>query len=112
MPHYAGSWSNEHHSQQHCQPQRLSGGGRRLLGQGQGRLSGSGASTLAPTCPACCAADRQVHGGNPHDCLHSIPLSPDLLPLQNKPDLYMYGMLCALLATGIWLIVATYFEVS
>jgi len=30
---------------------------------------------------------------------------------QNKPDLYMYGMLCAMLATGIWLIVATYFEV-
>ncbi|KAI7842860.1 hypothetical protein COHA_003478 [Chlorella ohadii] len=29
---------------------------------------------------------------------------------RNKPDLYMYGMLCALLATGIWLIVATYFE--
>jgi hypothetical protein len=29
---------------------------------------------------------------------------------KNKPDLYMYGMLCALLATGIWLIVATYFE--
>ncbi|PRW33685.1 2,3-bisphosphoglycerate-independent phosphoglycerate mutase isoform B [Chlorella sorokiniana] len=29
---------------------------------------------------------------------------------KNKPDLYMYGMLCALLATGIWLIVASYFE--
>ncbi|KAL4434398.1 hypothetical protein ABPG75_000839 [Micractinium tetrahymenae] len=28
----------------------------------------------------------------------------------NKPDLYMYGMLCAMLATGIWLIVATYLE--
>ncbi|PSC75854.1 sodium phosphate symporter [Micractinium conductrix] len=29
---------------------------------------------------------------------------------KSKPDLYMYGMLCAMLATGIWLIVATYLE--
>jgi sodium-dependent phosphate transporter len=29
---------------------------------------------------------------------------------KQKPDLYMYGMLCALLATGIWLILATYLE--
>lgn len=36
----------------------------------------------------------------------------DLILLQNKPELYMYGMLCALLATGIWLLVATYFEVT
>lgn len=28
----------------------------------------------------------------------------------DKPDLYMYGMLCAMLATGIWLILATYLE--
>ncbi|KAL4858996.1 Phosphate-repressible phosphate permease pho-4 [Chlorella vulgaris] len=28
----------------------------------------------------------------------------------DKPDLYMYGMLCAMMATGIWLILATYLE--
>ena len=41
------------------------------------------------------------------DCTPALPS----LAVQNKPDLYMYGMLCAMLATGIWLIVATYFEV-
>ncbi|PSC75765.1 sodium phosphate symporter [Micractinium conductrix] len=29
---------------------------------------------------------------------------------KSKPDLYMYGMLCAMLATGIWLLLATYLE--
>lgn len=39
-------------------------------------------------------------------------LLPSLSSAQNKPDLYMYGMLCAMLATGIWLLVATYLEVG
>ena len=81
-----------------------------MLRQGQERLLGSGVCTLAPICPTFCSAGCKVHGGNPHDCLNSTA-SPNPAP-QNKPDLYMYGMLCALLATGIWLIVATYFEVS
>jgi sodium-dependent phosphate transporter len=34
----------------------------------------------------------------------------DLNAYTNKPDLYMYGMLCAMLATGIWLLIATYME--
>lgn len=34
----------------------------------------------------------------------------DLNYYKNKPDLYMYGMLCAMLATGIWLLLATYLE--
>jgi phosphate/sulfate permease len=29
----------------------------------------------------------------------------------SRPDLLMYGMMCALLATGIWLLVATFLEV-
>ncbi|KAL4422695.1 hypothetical protein ABPG75_008892 [Micractinium tetrahymenae] len=29
---------------------------------------------------------------------------------KQKPDLYMYGMLCAMLATGIWILLATYLE--
>ena len=27
-----------------------------------------------------------------------------------QPEVLMYGMMCALMAAGIWLIVATYFE--
>ena len=42
------------------------------------------------------------------------PPSPSLLPPRtqyvDKPDLFMYGMLCALLSAGIWLILATYLE--
>ncbi len=29
---------------------------------------------------------------------------------QNSPDILAYGMLCALLASGIWLLVATFWE--
>jgi hypothetical protein len=35
----------------------------------------------------------------------------DLNAFLDKPDLLAYGMLCALLATGLWLIIATYWEV-
>lgn len=35
-------------------------------------------------------------------------VDPDLF--ENEPEILMFGMLCALTAAGIWLIVATYFE--
>ena len=60
-------------------------------------------------CMDCCATLLHKWGPPPR-----MPGSTLIFPsfaVQNKPDLYMYGMLCALLATGIWLIVATYFEV-
>lgn len=34
----------------------------------------------------------------------------DLSYYTQKPDLYMYGMLCAMLATGLWILLATYLE--
>ncbi|PSC76970.1 sodium phosphate symporter [Micractinium conductrix] len=33
-----------------------------------------------------------------------------LSAFENDPDIFAYGMLCAMLATGIWLILATYWE--
>lgn len=34
----------------------------------------------------------------------------DLEYYKAKPDLYMYGMLCAMLAAGLWILLATYLE--
>jgi sodium-dependent phosphate transporter len=36
----------------------------------------------------------------------------DTTAYESRPDLLMYGMLCALLAAGIWLLVATLLEVG
>ena len=38
------------------------------------------------------------------------PVLPSHSQYVDKPDLFMYGMLCALLAGGIWLLLATYLE--
>lgn len=61
---------------------------------------------LAAWCSAgCCDA-----GGPTHHLPTRAPRGPR--PLQDSPDILAFGMLCALTATGTWLIIATALGVS